>query len=115
MSAYIVCDQSSKPVSIGTLNPESLPAGHTKVTITDADFDAVRRGDKRVLDGGVLEDTGRAALDANRVTNEDGMRASLVEMKAVLDDAAATAKEKRVARAVRRLLKAQLNDFATPD
>lgn len=49
---------------------------------------------------------------ANRQTNEDGLRASLADMQAIIDGASTT-REKQYARAIRRLLKAQLSDFAT--
>lgn len=52
------------------------------------------------------------STDANRQTNVDGLKASLADMQAIIDGTS-TAREKQYARAIRRLLKAQLGDFST--
>lgn len=52
---------------------------------------------------------------ANRQANDDGLRASMVDMKAVIDSPTASPAEKRVARAIRRLCKAQLGDYSAAD
>lgn len=91
MSGFLVLDASTRCVSIGSIDPGQVPAGHSKVTITDADFEAVRRGDKRVLDGGTLQDTGRVQADANRVTIEQQARQALADNATFLAIATPTA------------------------
>lgn len=76
MSAFVVLDPQGKPLSVGTVVAQ-LPAGCTKVTITEADFQAVCNGDKRITDGGTLVDTGRAQQAANLATVQQRAQAYL--------------------------------------
>lgn len=112
MSATIVLDAQGRPVSIGTVVANPLPAGCTAVSISDADFAAIRVGEKVVGVNGVLTDTGRAQAALNAQAVRDFLAAAGPTLQAIIDTPQVTFSNLSGAQTAARVLQGQVQDIA---
>lgn len=80
MTAFVLTNAQGEAVSIGTVIPDTLPAGLTSTQISDADFTAIKEGLKR-WQNGALVDTNKAAIQTNTTTIEQRLDTAINTMK----------------------------------